>query len=307
MAEFKFGKITVKTSNADKIFFPKTKITKGDLIEYYSNIADVMLPHLKDRPISMLRFPDGLNGEIFFQKEASDYFPKWIKTKKIKKEKGTVNHVVCNNKATLVYLANQACVTSHTWLSRIDKLKKPDKIIFDLDPLDNDKFSNVKFAASIFKDFCINELGMNVYLMTTGSKGLNVVLPLIRNEEFEAVRKFAQETAKVLANRHSQKLTIEVRKNKRKGRVFLDTARNAYAQTAVSPYSVRPIEGAPVAAPIEWDELNDSKLNSQSYNIKNIFNRLNKIDEPWKDLNKKKNSLKSARKILDEIIKEELA
>jgi bifunctional non-homologous end joining protein LigD len=135
---------------------------------------------------------------------------------------------------------------------------------------------------------------------------LHVVLPLIRNEEFETVRKFAQDAAKLLTNRHNKKLTTEVRKNKRKGRIFLDTARNAYAQTAVPPYSVRPKEGAPIAAPIEWDELSNSNLNAQSFNIKNIFNWLSKKQDPWKDINKKKNSLKRARKVLDEIIKGEI-
>jgi bifunctional non-homologous end joining protein LigD len=178
-------------------------------------------------------------------------------------------------------------------------------MIFDLDPPGND-FNLVKNTAKYFKEFFKNELNLNAFLMTTGSRGLHVVLPLLRNESFEFVRIFAQDTAKVLAGRYTNKLTIEVRKNKRKGRIFLDTARNAYAQTAVPPYSVRPIVGAPVAVPIEWDELSNNKLNAQSYNIKNIFNRLGRKPDPWKDIKKRSNSLKVARKVLDEIINEEL-
>ncbi len=306
MRKMNFGKYSVKISNEKKIFFPKSKITKGDLIDYYNKIADVMIPHIKDRPVSMLRLPDGLKGETFFQKDASDYFPKWIVTKKVKKKGGYVNHVICNNQATLVYLANQACITPHVWLSKIKKLNYPDRLIFDLDPPGKKiDFNSVKKAAKIFYKFLTKELELNTYLMTTGSRGLHVVIPINARENFDTVREFGQNIAKVISNRHPKELTIEVRKNKRKGRIFLDTARNAYAQTAVPPYSVRPKEGAPVAAPIYWNELSGKKLNSQSFNIKNIFKRLNKISDPWKDINKNKNSIKKAIKKINEIIEEE--
>jgi bifunctional non-homologous end joining protein LigD len=304
MSIINFGRYSFKTSHDEKIFFPKSKITKGDLISYYNEIADIMLPHIKDRPVSMLRMPDGIKGEVFFQKDASGYFPKWIVTKKIKKKDGSVNHVICSNKATLVYLANQACVTPHVWLSKIEKLNYPDRLIFDLDPPGkNGDFGKVKSAAKVFYYFLGNELGLNTFLMTTGSRGLHVVVPIYSNENFDVVREFGQDIAKVISNLHPREMTIEVRKNKRKGRIFLDTARNAYAQTAVPPYSVRPNENAPVAAPIDWDELSNKKLDSQSYNIKNIFKRLNNTSDPWKNINQKRNGLKKARKILNEIIK----
>lgn len=307
MGKMNFGKYSFVASNKEKIFFPKSKITKGDLINYYNDIADMMLPHIEDRAVSMLRLPDGIEGESFFQKDASDYFPNWIKTKKIRKQGGIVDYVICNNKATLVYLANQACITPHVWLSKINKLDYPDKLIIDLDPPGKKfDFNKVKSAAKIFYEFLSKELKLNVYLMTTGSRGLHIVIPINADKNFDFVREFSQDTAQVIANRHPKKLTIEVRKNKRKGRIFLDTARNAYGQTAVPPYSVRPIEGAPVAAPLSWDELTGKTIDSQNYNIKNIFIRLVKIPDPWKDINKKKNSLKKARKILDEIMEDEL-
>ncbi len=307
MGKMSFGRYSFKTSHEEKIFFPKSKITKGDLINYYNEIADIMLPHIKDRPVSMLRMPDGIKGEAFFQKDASDYFPNWIKTKIIKKKSGSVNHVICNNKATLVYLTNQGCITPHVWLSKIEKLNYPDRLIFDLDPPDkNDDFKKVKLAAKIFYNFLEKELGLNTFLMTTGSRGLHVVAPIYSNENFDIVREFGQDIARVISNRHPKELTIEVRKNKRKGRIFLDTARNAYAQTAVPPYSVRPKENAPIAAPIEWDELSNKKLDSQRYNIKNILKRLNNISDPWININQKRNKLKKARQILNKIIKEEL-
>jgi bifunctional non-homologous end joining protein LigD len=306
MSEMKFGKYFVKTSNEEKIFFPKTKITKGDLINYYCDIADVMLPHIKDRPISMLRQPDGIKGETFFQKDASEYYPQWIKTKRIKKkEGGNVDHVICNNKATLVYLANQACITPHVWLSKINKLEYPDRLIFDIDPPEEKiDFKIVISAVKILYDFLTGELNIAPFLMTTGSRGLHIVIPINKKEKFDFVRKLAQDIAGILAERHSKELTIEVRKNKRKGRIFLDTARNAYAQTAVPPYSVRPIEGAPVSAPITWDELSGKSINAQSFNIKNIFKRLDEIEDPWKNINRKKYSLTKSRKILDNILKQ---
>ena len=306
MGKRNFGKYSFKTSNEEKIFFPKSKITKGDLIDYYNKIADVMIPHIKDRPVSMLRLPDGIKGESFFQKDASDYFPDWTQTIKVKKKGGYVHHVLCNNKATLVYLANQACITPHVWLSKAQKLNYPDRLIFDLDPPGKKiDFMSVKKAAKIFHKFLTDELKLNVYLMTTGSRGLHIVIPINARENFDTIREFGQNIAKVISNRHPKELTIEVRKNKRKGRIFLDTARNAYAQTAVPPYSVRPKEDAPIAAPLYWDELSGKKLNSQSFNIKNIFKRLDKTSDPWKDINKNKNSIKKAIKKINEIIEEE--
>lgn len=307
MNKMNFGRYSFNISHEEKIFFPRSKITKGELINYYNDIAEIILPHIQDRPVSMLRMPDGIKGESFFQKEASDYFPEWIKTKKIKKQGGSVHHVICNNKATLVYLANQACITPHVWLSKINKLNYPDRLIFDLDPSGkNYDFKKVKSAAKIIHRFLSDELKLNPFLMTTGSRGLHVVIPIYANDDFDKVRELGQDITRVIANRHPKELTNEVRKKKRKGRIFLDTARNAYAQTAVPPYSVRPGENAPVAAPIDWDELSNNKLISQSYNIKNIFKRLKKVSDPWEDINQNKNSLKKAYKILDDIMKDEL-
>ena len=307
MSKINFGRYSFNTSNEEKIFFPRSTITKGEMIDYYNKISEIMLPYIQDRPVSMLRLPDGIKGESFFQKDASGYFPNWIKTKKIKKQKGSVNYVICNNKASLVYLANQACITPHVWLSKTTKLNYPDRLIFDLDPPAKDNgFDKVKSAARIIYKFLNEELYLKSYLMTTGSRGLHIVIPVYTNNGFDTVRELAQNISKVISNRYPEELTIEVRKNKRRGRIFLDTARNAYAQTAVPPFSVRPKENAPVATPIYWDELSNKKLDSQSYNVKNIFKRLDEISDPWKDINKNKNGLKKAGEILNGIMKDEL-
>ncbi len=300
MSKLKFGRYTVETSNEEKLFFPDEEISKGDLIDYYQKIAEKLVPCVKERPLVMKRYPDGIKGESFFQKEIGDYFPDWIERVKVKKKGGTVTHVQCDNAATLVYLANQACIELHPWLSRSDKLHYPDQLIIDLDP-SGDDFSQAVFGARVLKEL-FDELDLKAFLKTTGSRGLHVLVPLDRRANFDKVREFAQDTAKLLAQRHSDKLTIEARKAKRRGRLLIDTARNAYAQTAVAPYAVRAKPGAPVATPLDWDELANKKLNSQSYNVRNIFRRLGRKTDPWKDLPRLGRSLKEARRRLDAIL-----
>ncbi len=293
----------IELSNANKIFFPKEGYTKGELVEYYSKISDTMLPHLKDRPLTMIRFPNGIDDKRFFQKDAPDYFPEWIEKKSIKKEDGgTTNYVICNSKETLVYLANQACITPHIWLSRKDKPDYPNRMIFDLDPSNND-FSEVKKTAKILRALLKDELALAAYLMTTGSRGLHVVVPIKRTRGFDQVREFAQQIAAYLENEHPDLLTTAVRKNKREDKLFLDVARNGFAQTTVAPYAIRPIEGAPVATPLNWEELNKSSLTAQSFNIRNVFNRLGRMEDPWKDINKNAMVLTSAIKKLKKMTK----
>lgn len=297
MTNLSFGRYTVEISNEDKVFFPDAGITKGDVIAYYRKIADTILPHLKDRTLSMQRFPDGITSDGFYQKEAGDYFPDWIKTVKIKKKNGSNNQVVIENAATLVYLANQGMITPHIWLSRIDKPDHPDRLVFDLDP-PGDDFGPVRTAAKELVAF-LDDLGLPAFVQTTGSTGLHLAVPLDRSENFDSVRDFAQKIASILADRHPDDLTTEVRKQKRRGRVFLDTARNAYGQTFVAPYSLRPRADAPVAAPITFKELDRSSLSPRKYTIRNIFHRLGAVHDPWRNINRRAVSLAKARRALD--------
>ena len=277
-----FGPYTVDISNEEKVFFPGG-ITKGDLIDYYVKIGEVILPHLEGRPISMQRFPDGIGEEGFYQKEIPDYFPDWIMRATVAlKDGSTQPQVVVGNMATLAFLADQGCITPHTWLSRADRITRPDKLVFDLDPPGKD-FEPVRAAAFDIKEV-LDELGMPSFVMTTGSRGLHVVVPLDRGMEFDPVREIAKEIASVAVMRHPGRLTLEIRKEKRKGRIFLDTLRNAYAQTSVPPYAVRPLPGAPVATPLGWDELKDPGISSVSYTIANISLRLGQKEDPMKDM-----------------------
>jgi bifunctional non-homologous end joining protein LigD len=271
----------IELSNLDKVFYEEAGVTKGDVIEYYSRIYPTMAPHLADRPLTLHRYPDGIGGEGFYQKEAPDYIPGYVDTVEIEKvEGGKQPQLVCNNEETLVYLANLGTVTFHVWLSRSDRLHYPDKLIFDLDP-PGDDFEPVREAAFDLRQL-MKELGLYPYVMTTGSDGLHVALPLKRELEFDHVRRVAEVISSYLASRYPDKYTTEVRKAKRRGRLFLDMARNAYGQTSVAPYSLRERKECSVATPIEWEELHDSELQSRSYTIENIFRRLGQKDDPWK-------------------------
>jgi bifunctional non-homologous end joining protein LigD len=268
----------LKLTNLDKTLFPEDKITKGDLIQYYMEISETMVMYMRDHPVSMQRYPDGIYGESFFQKDAPAYFPKWITIKEVKKkEGGSTRYVICQNRATLIYLANLACITPHLWLSSIDKLLYPDRMIFDLDPSIDD-FKLVAEVSLILKSL-LEELGLIPFVMTTGSRGVHVIVPLDKRIPFKGVQLFAFGCANLIFLKYPEKVTLSLTKSKRKGRLFIDTNRNAYSATAVSPYSVRAQKGAPVASPLYWTELQEKDFNSQHYKIKDIT--ILKKRDPW--------------------------
>ncbi len=283
----------IEISNRDKVFFPASDITKGDLVDYYAKVADAALPHYRGRALTMQRFPDGIAKNGFFQKNASDYFPDWIETAALEKKDGTVRQVVINGPATLVYLANQGMITPHLGLSRIDKVETPDRMILDLDPADDD-FSKVQRAAMRLRKL-FGQHDIESFVQTTGSRGLHVIVPLRRAATFDEVRGCAQRIAKTLADANSDELTTEQRKTDRRDRVYLDTARNAYGQTAVAPYAVRALPGAPIATPLAWDEALRPDMTPQKYTIANIFRRLGQTKDPWRDIDKAVSPLQALR------------
>jgi bifunctional non-homologous end joining protein LigD len=229
------------------------------------------------------RFPDGIDKPGFFQKKNSRYYPEWIRTATLKKQDGTVRHVVCEDAATLMYLANQAAIVLHTWLSRVDKPDHPDQMIFDFDPSSAGDFRNVCRAAKKLRELLKSE-GLTAYVKTTGSRGLHVLVPLNRRSDFDTVRAYAREIAEALAETDPKQLTTDIRKAKRRGRIFIDVARNAYAQTAVPAYAVRARDGAPVAAPLDWKELDNPRLRPDQFTIRNIFSRLKRKGDPWQNV-----------------------
>src|SRR5918995_1489043 len=289
----------LKLSNPDKVLFPATGLTKADLTAYYERIAPVMLPHLAGRPLSMVRYPNGVEAEGFMQKNASDYFPDLIRRARLAKQNGAVDHVVAEDAATLVYLANQACVTLHVGLSRVDRIDHPDRLVIDLDPSDGD-FEKVRRAARE-AGALLEEVGLVPFLQATGSRGLHLLVPLDRSADFDQVRAFAAKLAELLVARRPRELTAAQRKAKRGDRVFVDVARNAYAQTAVAPYSVRARPQAPVATPIAWAELDEPKLAPQRYTITNLFRWLGRKQDPWAEIRRHARALEPARERLQRL------
>lgn len=301
--EIKIGKYSVHITHPDKVIVTKPKIVKQQLLDYYQAIAPTMLPYLKDRPLVMQRFVDGINQEGFYQKEAAEYFPDYIKRMTVQKEGGVVHHALVNNAASLVYLANQLVIVFHVWLSKTNNLNKPDHIIFDLDPSSND-FSQVRNAALNLKKL-LTHLGLVPFVMTTGSRGLHVLVPIKPQENFDAVREFARDVAQLMVEQFPETLTLEMRKEKRGDKIFVDYLRNGFAATGVAPYSVRARPGLPVATPLTWNEVSKATLKPDQWNIKNIFKRLARKGDPWKNMLKHAQSLKTARKKLEKLIGEE--
>ena len=268
---------TIDVSNPDKVLLPDG-ITKRDLVEHYRRIAPVMVPHVAGRLLTVQRFPDGLADGGFFQKDTPDHFPDWIERCTVPKEDGEVAHTVVRDGATLVYLANLAAITLHVSLQTVDHLDQPDRLVFDLDPPEGGGPGPVRFAARAVRDL-LDEAGLETRLMTTGSKGYHVVVPIRPERGFDEVKALARAAAETFAERHPDRLTVEQRIAKREGRVFVDFLRNAASQTAVAPYSVRAKPGGPVAAPIDWDEL--GSIAPADVTMANVFRRLGQKDDPW--------------------------
>jgi bifunctional non-homologous end joining protein LigD len=296
--EITIGGITVPLSHPDKVLFPGDGVTKADLARYYADVADRMLPWLRDRPITMVRYPDGLDGQRFFQKNAPSYFPGWIRRVRVGKEGGEVEHVLCDKPATLVYLANQACIEIHAFLSRVDKLGAPDQMVFDFDPPDGERFGDVRRAALWARDLLDGELGLTSFVRTSGGRGLHVHVALNRRAEFEEVREFAHHAAEVLARRHPDAITVEQRKDKRGSRIYADVMRNAYAQTVTASYGVRARPGAPVATPLSWAEVEDDGLAPGRFTMATIRARLDGGTDPWADFAESRHGLGQAAKRL---------
>lgn len=295
------GRRTVEIRRPEKVLFPDDGLTKMDLVEHYRTVAPRMLPHLRGRPLMMERHPDGIGGSPLMQKNTPRYFPDWVNRVELAKEGGTVTHVIADDTATLAYLAGQACVTPHRWLSRADQPDHPDRLVFDLDPSDGSGFEDVRWAA---RRVCrlLDELGLPPLLMTTGSSGLHAVVALDRRADFDTVRGFAREVADLLVARHPRELTTEARKADRGPRVYLDVQRNGYAQTAVAPYAARALPGAPVATPIARAELDDASLTPRSWTMSTIGARL-ADDDPWSSgAASRGRSLRAARRRLADAV-----
>ncbi len=295
--------IRVELSNTGKVFFPESGITKGDLIGYYRDMASRMLPYLAGRPLVMARYPDGIGGERVVQKNVPRYFPGYVTRIRVRKQDGTLQQVICDKPATLVYLANQACVEMHAFLSRTGALDRPDQLVFDLDPPDDKHFGLVRHLALRLRELLEDDLGLAAFVKTTGGRGLHVHVPLSARDDFGTARSFARRASEVVAAREPGELTTEQRKDSRGERVYADVMRNAYAQTAVAPYSVRARPGAPVATPLAWQELEDAGLTPHRFTLRTVGERLERLggSDPWAGMSRHRHGLSRAAQRLDKL------
>lgn len=281
-------KPNVSITHPDRVLFPASDtheaITKGDLIDYYAELAPVMVPHLDGRPLTLTRFPGGIDEEGFIQQNFAAALPDWMDRVEVarKSGEGTVVHPVVTREEALVWAANQDCITLHSWLSRRPHLDTPDRLIFDLDPADDD-FAVVRATARSVADV-VQELGMTAYVQTTGSRGLHIVAPLRGDADFDTAREFASTIAGLVVDDDPLHRTREIRKAGRGGRVYVDVMRNAYGQTGVAPYAVRARAGAPVALPLEWDELDIPGIRPDGWTLRDVPKRMCERGDPWADM-----------------------
>ena len=256
--EIRRGKRVLKLSNLDKPFWPEEGITKGDLLTYYRDVAPVLIPHLRDRPFTMKRYPDGWQGKYFFQKDAPKHTPSWIRTVPFPAstrdgERRTIDYALVNDDLALLWVVNMGCIDMNAWTSRDDRPERPDWVIFDLDPSEDVGFPEVIEVALLVKE-TLDLIGLEGFPKTSGSRGIHVLVPIARRHDYEQTRAFASVVAGALARAHPGLVTTEWVKRKRRG-VLVDANQNGAGKTTASVYSVRPRAGAPVSTPLRWQEL----------------------------------------------------
>ena len=278
-------------THPQKVLFPDDGITKGALAAYYEAIAPIMLPHIRGRPITMERYPSGIGRKGFIQKDVSKGFPAWLERVEVPKKDGTVHHPLAEDARSLLWLANQNCITPHVWTSRVPDLFHPDICVFDLDP-SRDDLDALRGAALALRDL-LDELGLHSWVKTSGSKGFHIVVPLDAKADFDAVHRFANTVGTVLVSRHPAHLTQEFSKSDRRGRILVDTGRNGYSATFAAAYAVRAKPGAPISAPCTWAEVQEGKVHPQTFTIRTIADRIDAVGDLWSDMRKRRYSIVS--------------
>ncbi len=270
----------VRLANPDKVLFPDDGITKRDIFAYFRLVAPVLLPHLADRPLSLQRWPDGIAAPSFFQKDAPDVLPPYVRTVPIagSDDKRPTRFIIADSESTLLWLANLTAFTLHPWGSRLPTLEHPDFMILDLDPKDAPFATVVDLARELAA--LLDAIGLRGYPKTTGSSGLHIYVPLAPEYSYDQVRSFAELLGHVLVARRPEEATLELKVDERKGRVFVDYLRNQMGQTAAGPYVVRALPGAPVSAPLSWDEVN-AELAPRRFTIRNMAARLEAVGDLW--------------------------
>jgi bifunctional non-homologous end joining protein LigD len=296
------GSRELKLSNLDKVFFPVERITKGDLLEYYRAVSPVLVPHLKDRPFTMVRWPDGIEGKKFFQKDAPSHMPEWIptfrtqvSTRENPRQKKWVNFPVANDELALLWMVNMGCIDMNAWYSRVDKPERPDFVLFDLDPSPDVGFKETVQVALLIKQ-ALDAFGLLGFPKTSSAEGMHVLVPVERRYTYEDTREFAEIVAGAIARTHRGLATTEWTKSKRRG-VLIDSNQNGEGKTIASAYSVRSRPGAPVSTPLRWDEVNED-LDPLSFTMPVVLERVRKEGDLFEGVLTTKQRLTDALKAL---------
>jgi len=272
--------VIIPISHPDKILFPDDGITKGELAAYYEAIAPAMLPHIIGRPVTMERYHRGISAPGFFQKDVSKGFPAWLERVEVPKHGGTVHHPIVTDVRSLVWLANQNCITPHVWTRRVSDLRHPDVCVFDLDPSVDDRPEVLRGAALALRDL-LGELGLASWVKTTGSKGFHIVFPLDGSADLPMAAHFADAVGTLLVKRHPSVLTQEFHKADRGDRILVDTGRNTYSATFAAAYAVRAKPGAPVSAPCTWTEVERGDVQPRTFTLRTMQTRIDNAGELW--------------------------
>ncbi|MBI3952364.1 MAG: DNA polymerase domain-containing protein [Candidatus Doudnabacteria bacterium] len=271
--ELKIGRQIVKVSHWNKIYWPDEGYTKGDLVEYYQKISKYILPYLKDRPESLNRHPNGINGKSFFQKNIKYNLPNWIDTAFVQTENRKINYIVCNNQATLAYLSNLGCIELNPLNSRFKTIDYPDYMVIDLDPEDISSDKVVEAAQAVHK--ILEKLKVPNFAKTSGASGMHIYVPMGAKYDYEQTKQFGRLVATLAYQQTKSFTSLERMPKNRKKKVYLDFLQNNPGQTLAAPYSVRPKPGATVSTPLEWKEVKKG-LDPKKFTIKTILKRLEK-------------------------------
>ena len=286
-------------THPEKVLFPDDRITKGDLAAYYQAIAPVMLPHLRGRPVTLERYPEGIGREGFWQKDVSKGFPDWLERVEVPKKNGVVHHPIITDVESLLWTVNQNTITHHVWSSRAPDLKHPDVCVFDLDP-STDDVGSVRAAAIELRGL-LEKLTLPSFIKTTGSKGFHIVVPLDGTTAIGQVARFTDAVGKLFVSRAPDKLTQEFSKVDRHGRIYVDTGRNGYHSTFAAAYTVRARRGAPVSAPCTWEEIERGEVEPATFTVRNVLDRIQRIGDVWSDLRQRGQALKRPVELLGKI------
>jgi bifunctional non-homologous end joining protein LigD len=292
--DVKVGTEIVSLTNLDKVYWPDEGYTKGDLIKYYYEVSKYILPYLKDRPLIMKRYPNGIDGSSFHQHNVEDA-PDYVRTEAIDVVEGhAVDYIIGGNLASLLYMANLGAIERHPWHSRVRRIDRPDWFVFDLDPGAGVEFTTICALALSVKDV-LERAGLESYAKTSGSRGIHVYVPLKAIDGYEQVADFALRVATRVARENPQTATIErALKKRERGQIYIDHMQNARGKSVVAPYSVRPKPGALVSAPLEWSEVEGSKIKLQDFTIKTMLQRLARVGDLFKPVLAQKQSLRDA-------------